>query len=268
MRRAAVQAFRTARRTHGRKVFNVRGSPLWSPPYTLPLKDQSSFPVIQASLSFRNLSLAFAVFASGAWYAYQGPPAPETALSATNNSAPSSQRVSTSFQATSPVSPNIYSTSSLAGPNTVTAEQAAESTRKALVVENDQFFTGDIIGDTPISKNPDDSGRTVLEMLTPEQATQRLRHNEESYLVGRGQGVVRFDVVQLASNYPIEDDHAEKIIGIPQEPTATQDGSSRSDWMFWGVFDGHRCISRSIWVSSFAKAYTVVGLLLQNSDKS
>ena len=39
-------------------------------------------------------------------------------------------------------------------------------------------------------------GRRVVEMLTPEQATAKLRKNEESWLVGRGQGVVRYDVVQ------------------------------------------------------------------------
>jgi pyruvate dehydrogenase phosphatase len=76
-------------------------------------------------------------------------------------------------------------------------------------------------------------------MLTPEQATQKLRKNEESWLVGRGKGVVRYDVVQIPSNDPIEDDHAEKIIEV-QGVAATNDGSSASDWMFWGVFDGHR----------------------------
>ena len=241
-----MQAFRTARRAHGRKLHNVRVSPLWSPRHTLSF-NQSPSPVIQASLYFRNFGVALlsTLIASGAWYTIRGPPAPEAALSASNNITPSPQRVSTSFQAPSPIQPDIYSTSSLAGPNTATPEQVAESTRKALVVENDQFFTGDIIGDTPVSKITDDSGRMVLEMLTPDQATQRLRHNEESYLVNRGQGVVRFDLVQLASNSPIEDDHAEKIVDNHQGVSAIQDGSSHSDWMFWGVFDGHRYVGCS-----------------------
>jgi len=127
-----------------------------------------------------------------------------------------------------------------ASPNSVAVEEAAESTRRALVVENDQFYTGDIIGDAPLSKDTDDAGRKVLEMLTPDQATQKLRRNEESYLVGRGRGVVRYDVVQIPSNDPIEDDHAEKIVEVPQSVAATEDGTSSSDWMFWGVFDGHR----------------------------
>jgi len=46
-------------------------------------------------------------------------------------------------------------------------------------------------------------------------------------------------VVQLPSNSPIEGDHAEKIVEVPQSVAATGDGTSSSDWMFWGVFDGH-----------------------------
>ena len=111
--------------------------------------------------------------------------------------------------------------------------------RKALVVDNDQFFTGQIVGDGPLAKDTDDRGRKVLEMLSPDQATERLRKNEQSYLVGRGRGVVRYDVVQLPSNDPIEDDHAEKIVEVPSSVAATDNDSPSSDWMFWGVFDGH-----------------------------
>lgn len=112
-----------------------------------------------------------------------------------------------------------------------------EVERKALIVGPDELYTGAIVGNEPISKDTDESGRKVLEMLTPEQATQKLRRNEESYLVGRGQGVVRYDVVQIPSNDPIEDDHVEKIIELPTALAAAQ--NTKSDWMFWGVFDGH-----------------------------
>lgn len=111
--------------------------------------------------------------------------------------------------------------------------------RKALVVDNDQFFTGQIVGEGPLAKDTDDRGRKVLEMLSPDQATERLRKNEQSYLVGRGRGVVRYDVVQLPSNDPIEDDHAEKIVEVPSSVAATDNGAPSSDWMFWGIFDGH-----------------------------
>ena len=116
----------------------------------------------------------------------------------------------------------------------------AEVERKAVIVGPDSLYTGAISGEGPISKQTDEAGRQVLEMLTPEQATQVLRRNEESYLVGRGKGVVRYDVVQIPSNNPIEDDHSEKIIEIPQAlATASGARASGSDWMFWGVFDGH-----------------------------
>ncbi|PBP24986.1 pyruvate dehydrogenase phosphatase [Diplocarpon rosae] len=112
--------------------------------------------------------------------------------------------------------------------------------RKSLIVGTDSLYTGTILGDEPISKDTDESGRKVLEMLTPEQATQKLRRNEESYLVGRGQGVVRYDVVQIPSNDPIEDDHVEKIIELPQSLAAASGREGpMNDWMFWGVFDGH-----------------------------
>jgi pyruvate dehydrogenase phosphatase len=107
-------------------------------------------------------------------------------------------------------------------------------TRQVLVIGADELHTGTFTGEGPISKSTDE-GRKVLEMLTPDQTTERLRRSEESYLVNRGQGVVRYDLVQLPSNDPIEDDHAEKIIEIPTK----NNGNGNSDWMFWGVFDGH-----------------------------
>lgn len=107
-------------------------------------------------------------------------------------------------------------------------------TRNVLVVGADDLHTGTFVGDGPISKSADGKGRHVLEMLTPEQATDKLRQNESSFLINRGQGVFRYDIVQLASNSPIEDDHAEKIVEMP-----SPQGQSKNDWMFWGVFDGH-----------------------------
>lgn len=107
--------------------------------------------------------------------------------------------------------------------------------RKAVIIGADDLYTGLLEGNEPITKDTDDSGRKVLEMLTPDQCTQKLRRNEESYLIGRGKGVVRYDVVQIPSNDPIEDDHSEKII----ETGAASAADVSSDWMFWGVFDGH-----------------------------
>jgi pyruvate dehydrogenase phosphatase len=130
-------------------------------------------------------------------------------------------------------------------------QAAATIERRAVIVGADTLYTGAIKGEGPISKDTDGSGRKVLEMLTPEQATQKLRRNEESYLVGRGNGVVRYDVVQIPSNDPIEDDHSEKIIELPPAlAAATATKNPTSDWMFWGVFDGHAYVHHSVWLGN------------------
>lgn len=155
-----------------------------------------------------------AAIAGGAWYAYRGSGASQKAGHANSS----------------------YTHSSTAG---ATTETSPDGVRKALVVEQGELYTSVIPEGQPISKDTDASGRKVLEMMNTDQVTQKLRTNEESYLVGRGRGVVRYDVVQIPSNDPIEDDHAEKIIDVPQSVAATDNNAPSSDWMFWGVFDGH-----------------------------
>ncbi|KAF2108142.1 phosphatase 2C-like domain-containing protein [Lophiotrema nucula] len=140
---------------------------------------------------------------------------------------------------------------------------AGQTERRALVVDRGSLYTGTIPGNEPVSKDTDDLGRKVLEMLTPEQTTEKLRKNEESWLVGRGQGVVRYDVVQIPSNDPIEDDHAEKIIEVPQNLAATDSGASASDWMFWGVFDGH-----SGWVTSAKLRQTLISFVARELNST
>ena len=145
------------------------------------------------------------------------------------------------------------SSSSLHGP--IPTPTDTDAGRKAVIVGPDSLYTGLIPGNEPISKDTDESGRKVLEMLTPEQATQKLRRNEESYLVGRGKGVVRYDVVQSPSNDPIEDDHAEKIIEVP--------GGASNDWMFWGVFDGH-----SGWTTSAKLRQVLIGFVARELNST
>ena len=99
--------------------------------------------------------------------------------------------------------------------------------------------------------NPYATRKKVLQLLTPEECTLKLRSNEESYIVSRGNGVYRYDVNQLASNDPIEDDRIEQIIAAPSprgesaidNNTFTEINknatSEYGDWMFWGIFDGH-----------------------------
>lgn len=215
MRRVAVQAFRSARRPCLRKVPRSRAIAFF-PSNGLGQRylsrQRASSTLLTSSMQLRTFTgaLVAAAVASGAFYAYRG-----------------TQPVSSATTAE-----QLRSASSDAG----------EPTRRALVVDQGSLYTGTIPGTGPLSKETDDYGRKVLEMLTPEQATEKLRKNEESWIVGRGQGVVRYDVVQIPSNDPIEDDHAEKIIEVPQNLAATEKGATSSDWMFWGVFDGHRCV--------------------------
>lgn len=219
MRRAALQVFRSARRPCLRKFQRGRGSSVFTPSNGLVFRASHHFrsrvstsPILlSSSMQFRALTgaLVAAAVASGAFYAYNG--------NQTGNS----------------TSPAEQARNITSGPTT-------EQTRKALVVGPSELYTGTITGTGPLSKETDDYGRKVLEMLDPDQATAKLRKNEESWLVGRGQGVVRYDVVQIPSNDPIEDDHAEKIIEVPSNLAATENGAAASDWMFWGVFDGHR----------------------------
>jgi pyruvate dehydrogenase phosphatase len=121
-------------------------------------------------MQFRAITgaLVAAAVASGAFYAYNG-------------------NQSTTTQA----SPIAHAQS-----QSLTTQAGSEPTRKALVVGQGELYTGTITGSGPISKDTDEHGRRVVEMLDPDQATAKLRKNEESWLVGRGQGVVRYDVVQ------------------------------------------------------------------------
>lgn len=121
-----------------------------------------------------------------------------------------------------------------------TAPDHAIPTRSVLVIGAEELQTATFVGEGPITKTTDDNGRTVVEMLNADQSTQKLRKMEESYHVNRGKGVLRYDLVQLPSNSPIEDDHAEKIVEVPARP----DTGAGSDWMFWGVFDGHSYVLR------------------------
>jgi len=126
-----------------------------------------------------------------------------------------------------------YSSNSAAAPDTADMDA---STRRVVVIGDDVWGMSKVpieaLTGPPNTRYQLADGRKVVEALTPEQTTERLRQTEESYLVNRGQGVYRYDLVQIPSNSPIEDDHTEQIIEIPGS-------GAKSDWMFWGVFDGH-----------------------------
>ncbi|KAL1884365.1 hypothetical protein VTK73DRAFT_59 [Phialemonium thermophilum] len=182
-------------------------SPLLSGGRLRPPPQYASGEPIRSSMFVRRASFALvsALVGYGAWYGYS-----ESGASNANKAVS-----------------RAYSSSSITG-------DGALPTRSVLVIGADELHTGTFVGEDPISKTTE-QGRKVVEMLTPEQATEKLRKDEQSYFINRGRGVVRYDLVQLASNDPIEDDHAEKIVEVPDP--ANPDESS--DWMFWGVYDGH-----------------------------
>ncbi|KIW91399.1 uncharacterized protein Z519_08295 [Cladophialophora bantiana CBS 173.52] len=241
MRRAALFALRSTRRSSFRKLVS-KSSPFAPPNHvvvsanahssSLVRRYSTSRTPLQSSMRIPKIPIIFvgSLGAIGAWYAYRGD-GPDHLLKShpSSISVQPKRSLSTTADTAQPTTEATGATPLPAGP---------EPYRKALVVDNDQFFTGSIVGDGPLAKDTDDFGRKVLEMMTPEQATERLRKNEQSFLVGRGRGVVRYDMVQLPSNDPIEDDHAEKIVEVPTTVAATE-GAMSSDWMFWGVFDGH-----------------------------
>ena len=80
------------------------------------------------------------------------------------------------------------------------------------------------------SKN---SNKQNIFLLSEDEITRRLRNLEESYYVNRGKGVVRYDISQLPSNNPIEDDRSESVITVPTSE------SENADFYFWGIYDGH-----------------------------
>ena len=242
MRRAAVHAIRIAHSSPFRRLlgsknpFNIINYGLNLRPATSVRRYSSTHTQLLSSMHLRNFSLAFvtSLVAGGAYYAYTG----EGTKQLLNRTDGAEGLPAQQTRALSTAS-NAFAQGPAPSVQRPPAAAAAESDRRALVVDDDQFYTGSIVGNEPLIKDTDDFGRKVLEMMTSEQATERLRKNEESYLVGRGKGVVRYDIVQLPSNDPIEDDHAEKIVEVPSTVAATENDAPNSDWMFWGVFDGH-----------------------------
>ena len=237
MRRAIVQNLRTFRRPTPRKAIkSLRISGPSNVSFQRSIASRNLRP-LHSSMQFRRLSapLALGVGAGAIYYGYQNTFG-QTGGDVATTSASLTGSQARAYSSTSSVAHATPSSSSVDG---LSANQIPEAVRKALIVDQGQLFTAQIPADVPISKETDNSGRKVLEMLTPEQADAKLRTNEESYLVNRGEGVVRYDVVQIPSNDPIEDDHVEKIVEVPGSTAAAEPGKTSSDWMFWGVFDGH-----------------------------
>ena len=239
MRRAVIQNLRTFRRPTPRKTLkSLRINGPHNASFQRSIASRNPQPPQSSMRWSRRVSVpaALGVAAAASYYAYQ-----RTGQAANGGSDASlSSSIVVGGQSTGAATAAATAYSSLSeAPIGVHDADVPEAVRKALLIEDGQLFTTQISADQTISKETDHSGRKVLEMLTPDQSSATLRTNEESYLVGRGEGVVRYDVVQIPSNDPIEDDHVEKIVEVPNTTAASEDGKARSDWMFWGVFDGH-----------------------------
>ncbi|KAJ5085526.1 hypothetical protein N7532_010297 [Penicillium argentinense] len=195
---------------------------------------------LQTSMHLRRFSIAAlsTAVASGAWYAYQGDAKVQSLVSHVRGFASSAV-------------------------TSAHAEDPSDPTRRALLVSNDQFYTTTLSEDQPLAKTTDDSDRRVLNMLTPEQATEKLRKNEESLLVNRGNGVIRYDFSQVPSNSPIEDDHAEMIVEVPSDVAVNTSGNPNSDWNFWAVFDGH-----SGWTTSAKLRTKLIGYVARELNET
>ena len=186
---------------------------------------------------FRNFSLAALVsaIASGVWY-YQDLFPGKRPVSASIPSLTTTQNIPTSTSSTTATIPISIPQ---ADETATVSDEVSPNVGAPIAVDDENFFLAEIDAETPLVKQVETDGATRMENVTPEQATKKLRELEQSYSIGRGRGVVRYDMVQIPSNNPIEDDHAEKIVEIPQTVTPAKDGAATSDWMFWGVFDGH-----------------------------
>ena len=88
-----------------------------------------------------------------------------------------------------------------------------------------------------VNKNSSDT----LVLLSEEEVNRKLRAIQESYTVNRAKGILRYDVAQLPSNHPIEDNHIEQIVTVPPTRGVNSKGQEREeeDLYFFGIFDGH-----------------------------
>lgn len=81
-----------------------------------------------------------------------------------------------------------------------------------------------------------DSQNDSIMLLNDSEVNARLMDRQESYLVNRGKGILRYDISQLPSNNPIEDNHVEQVVTVPSDSVL---GQNQEDLYFFGIFDGH-----------------------------
>ncbi|KAH7909594.1 protein serine threonine phosphatase 2C [Hygrophoropsis aurantiaca] len=89
----------------------------------------------------------------------------------------------------------------------------------------------------PTSLN--DHEKDIKLLLSQLSNSNRLREREQSTIVeDKASGIARYDVSQISSNFPCEDDHGGIVVPTPS-----------SHWSFFAVFDGHNGWETSRWLS-------------------
>ncbi|CCE66254.1 hypothetical protein TPHA_0P00960 [Tetrapisispora phaffii CBS 4417] len=92
-----------------------------------------------------------------------------------------------------------------------------------------------------------ENNKNSVMLLTDEEVNKKLHDLEESLFVNQGKGIVRYDISQLPSNNPIEDNHIEQILTVPRYDIVEGNVSNleasvdaaQSNLYFFGIFDGH-----------------------------
>lgn len=109
-----------------------------------------------------------------------------------------------------------------------------------------------------------------IPVFTDKEVNKRLRKYEESYIINRGKGVSRYDISQLPSNNPIEDDRAEKLVQVPIQDVFNNNEKVETDWHFWSVFDGHAGWNTSAYLRDNLIDYVITELnnVYKISDKN
>lgn len=112
------------------------------------------------------------------------------------------------------------------------------SSSRAILAEPNNSKSNSRSFSSSAGPNPQQQAKQPVKLLSDSQENDKLRLNEESYNINRNNGILRYDISQLPSNNPIEDDRSEQIIEVPIEDPLSKTAVN-SDWAFWGIYDGH-----------------------------
>lgn len=102
------------------------------------------------------------------------------------------------------------------------------------------------------------SERDPVTLLSDSEINTKLRAHQQSYFVNHGTGIYRYDISQLPSNNPIEDNHSEQIIQLKSD---TKISENNNDLYFFGIYDGHGGPATSTKLSQSLIPYVVKNII-------